>query len=91
MIIFDDEELEYLKWVEANPTAFVVNTTRGKGYAMVHTAQCATIRRRPGSDEPTHFTDHEYIKACSLDRQKCIDWAAKKSPEDHTFCQVCEP
>lgn len=63
---FHHDETGFLPWLAAQPTGFVVNTTRSvpANYRILHRATCWTIRPgRKGAESGT-ITERAYIKIC---------------------------
>lgn len=73
MIIFINDEGEYISWLKKHPTGFVVNSDKKPspaGYLMLHRANCGHINSKRGN-----HTTHKYIKICSRDKMELKDWA----------------
>ncbi len=90
MIIFDNDEAEYLRWVKAYPTGFVINAVKMQSQEapyMMHRADCWTIATNPAGN----FTTTGYKKICSLDKQELIDWWRKYSSKEYRACKTCKP
>ncbi len=64
--IFDDNDSEYLAWLQANPHGYVVNTRAGysPSYMVLHRSSCATVNPASTSSEAGAFTERGYIKIC---------------------------
>jgi hypothetical protein len=63
---FDNDEVAYLEWVEANPRGFVANIERAgtvPQYPMVHAATRGLI----SSPKIGNFTTGDYVKLCCTD------------------------
>jgi hypothetical protein len=77
---FQDKDAEYLAWCEANPEAFVVNTTRtySPAYMKLHRASCWTVTRLFGRGK--RLTG-EYVKLCAATRADLEAWAAQQGGE----------
>ena len=89
MLIYDDAEQAYLRWVQAHPNGYVLNAPKGEGkvsYAMLHRATCRSI----SSDQHTNYTTTSYTKVCSLKKQELVDWGRKHS-RNLKECSLCKP
>jgi hypothetical protein len=89
MQTFENDDEGYLKWVDANPTGFVINAERrqyGEAPYMLHRANCTFITTR----ERTNYTTTTYKKICSLDKQELIAWWRKYSSR-YQECKFCKP
>ena len=67
VIVFDNDESEYLKWVTSNPDGFIVNIDRARtvrNYPMIHAASHGLV----SSEKIGNFTTGDYIKICSSDQ-----------------------
>lgn len=78
--LFSDAEARYLAWLAANPTGWVVNTTRRPDpeYLVLHRATCASI-----STAHANYTTHGYMKVCAQTRADLEAWG-----RDHVRGQV---
>lgn len=66
VIVFDNDEADYLQWVRSNPDGYVVNIDRARNvrnYPMVHAATHGLV----SSTKIGNFTTGDYIKFCSTD------------------------
>jgi hypothetical protein len=82
---FQDRDDDYLNWVEAHRTGYVINVSRrGHGYARVHRAACHTIISRPPFTGP-------YIKICSTALAELDQWALHHSATVLERCGTCQP
>jgi len=90
MLIYDDAEAAYLRWVHANPQGYVLNISEDGGsdlsYAMLHRASCRHI----SSDQTKNYTTTSYNKVCSLNKQELVDWGHQHSSR-YKECKVCKP
>ncbi len=89
MEIFEDDEEEYLQWVETNPDGFVLNCERRPSarYLMLHRALCGTIC----TEKRINYTSTGYIKICALDKQELAAWATQETGGRFRACQLCKP
>ena len=86
----------YLRWLEAHPGGFVLDTSRNKdpGYMVLHRAACHFIARYLPPAEPGAFTERAYIKVCAPDVEGLERWVKKHGRPDGSFsrtCSVCCP
>jgi hypothetical protein len=87
MLIFDNDELGYLRWVHDNPNGYVINVIKvGHVPYMLHKATCKDI----STDQRTNYTTTTYMKICSLDRQASINYGRKNSI-NFNLCKRCRP
>ena len=87
MIMFDNDEDEYLKWVFSHPYGFAINVPKDGHSApnMLHKASCTHI-----TTAHKNYTTTSYKKLCSTNRQELVDWATR---DTNTFqlCKHCKP
>ena len=57
----------YLAWLQANPTARVLNTGRSHPpeYMVLHRANCPSISDLMPTASPGGFAERDYVKVCS--------------------------
>jgi len=68
IMVFIDDDSEYLDWIAAHPDGYVVNSRRkfDSGYLVLHRAKCPTVHSHRGMMEsPGGFTERSYLKFCS--------------------------
>ncbi|MDP9370763.1 MAG: hypothetical protein M3Q03_21260 [Chloroflexota bacterium] len=91
MRIFIDDDQVFLAWQQAQPSGYIVNTTRvpRADYLMLHRATCPHLGRLTGGLRWTK----DYIKVCAEEIDELDRWARshvtgapRLSP-----CQVCRP
>jgi len=71
MVYFQNEQEEYVSWLERYPVGFVLNlSTGGKHRAMMHTARCGHLY--PPDERLSHTLTSP--KACSADREELEGW-----------------
>lgn len=91
MHIFDNNEDEYLRWVNTNRGGFVINAYRRPGQLpdpyILHRARCNTIK----SPSRTNYTTTSYAKVCSLNKQELVNWWKSHSSHEFRTCALCEP
>jgi hypothetical protein len=71
--VFLDDDRGYLRWLNANPAGFVVNSDRKPtpGYLRLHRATCPMISGRPSNGAAWTVTS---IKVCG-GREELATWA----------------
>lgn len=91
MMEFVDDEEGYLKWLQENPSGFVVNCDRtpNSEYLILHRANCGTIMH--ATRGPGNWTTGDYIKVCSLKVSELNEWAEKEIGGQPEPCQRCKP
>lgn len=85
--VFENKEEEYLAWVEANPSSFVVNMDKAKSmkqYPMIHSVGDAAISK----DKRGNFTTNDYFKICSTDLRELRSYL-KHEYHRFTYCMKC--
>ena len=87
---FKDDDGGYVRWVQENPSGFVVNTSRNPSasYLVLHRATCHTIT---GTRTAGPRWTADYIKVCSLHRMELQVWAQQKVGGMLTPCPFCQP
>ena len=88
-IVFNRDDQAYLAWVRTWSYGYVLNCERvpNANYLMLHRADCYTITE-PGP-QATTWTEHDYIKVCSTDRQQLRQWASDQTGSEPTSCRLC--
>lgn len=95
-IEFIGNDREYLAWLTANPTGYVVNTRSVKddaSYMVLHRASCWTISRTT-SFHYGGFTERAYKKVCSETVKELQQWVSTHGRHDGSFskrCGICGP
>jgi hypothetical protein len=89
-------EPDYYRWLDQNPTGFVVNSRRvpTPDYLVLHRATCRHIREPYRETESGGFTERDYIKVCANNLESLRDWAAANGRPDRSFsleCSHCRP
>ena len=93
--IFDNNDNEYLEWMDKNPTYFIVNTRRSKNsdYFLLHKSKChhvsTTTRLEMGA-----YTERDYIKIGSADLNELKNWFLQNNTKfkgEFTECKTCNP
>ena len=85
---FDNDEEEYLHWVDTNPNGYVINAPKRRGDFpdVLHKASCRHI----STDGHKNYTTTDFKKLCSLDKQALLEWGTIHS-DDFRKCQHCKP
>jgi hypothetical protein len=88
--VFVDDDQGYLRWLTANPTGYVLNTTRNPiaSYLILHRASCSTITGIPSRGR--QWTG-PYIKVCSTRRTDLDNWAEQATGGTVQACRRCAP
>lgn len=91
MEIFIDDDDGYEHWLSQHPDGFVINTyaTPSASYLVLHRADCHHIditRGRAGR----RWT-HQYLKACSGQRETLMEWSEQALGAAPTRCRTCSP
>jgi hypothetical protein len=82
---FQDRDDDYLNWVKAHDTGYVINVARSElGDAKLHSATCYTIISRPPFTGP-------YIKICSTALGDLDRWAVEHPGAVVERCLKCQP
>jgi Swt1-like HEPN len=85
VVEFRDCDGDYLAWVAAHGSGYVINIGRsGRGPAMLHRADCRTITNRPP------FTD-AYMKVCAPSAESLDGWVLQHNGTHAQRCGVCHP
>jgi hypothetical protein len=85
---FENDESDYLSWVQANPSGYVVNVDvphHTPQYPMVHLASHKAV----SSPTRSNYTTGRYIKFCSVNLEALERWAKDKYGRPLTRCAVC--
>lgn len=90
-ILFQDDDDGYLKWLEANPSGYILNAriNPDPGYLVLHKAHCKAISTYGDMAKPGGFTERAYIKVCSTNMRSIVDWIKRNGREDRSFSKVC--
>lgn len=85
---FDNDEVGYIAWIQANPQGFVANVDRARKvpqYPMVHAATHKSI----SSPKIGNFTTGDYIKFCCTDLAALEQFSRAKFGRALTQCTQC--
>ena len=86
--LFDNDEIGYLKWVQANQHGFVANVDRAgtvPQYPMVHAATHGSM----SSSKIGNFTTGDYVKFCCTDLDALEQYSQTKFGRPLTRCSQC--
>jgi len=92
VIVFEDDDDAYLRWVAEHPDGYVVNMRRrlDPNYIILHRADCPTIARYPNMDkDPGGFTERAFRKLCSTSLSELRGYLAPTRSEPDSFSKVC--
>jgi len=86
---FVNDDDGYLRWLEANPFGFVVNSAQvpAANYLMWHKASCKWIN----TGSRNNWTTTGYIKTCSASVPPLEAWAARVASGTLKPCGSCRP
>ena len=92
---FEHDDNEYFKWMDRNPSAFIVNTTKSNNtkYFVLHRSKCRQISPTARRDEGA-YTKGTYIKVASDDIAVLRSWFESnysKFKGQFTECKTCNP
>ena len=84
---FVDDDDAYLRWIEDNPTGFVINANRppNRKYLILHRATCTHIRS-PGR---SNWTTKQFAKTCSLHVWQLEKWSTETTGGAAELCGAC--
>ncbi|HYX06132.1 MAG TPA: HNH endonuclease [Bacteroidales bacterium] len=96
LVVFSEKDDPYLKWMDDNPSGYVINTNRNRNttYVTLHRSGCFTIRDYINGQQKGGYTARNYIKICSNDAQELFEWAQKNRPKVkgfNSYCKKCNP
>lgn len=96
LIVFDDGDVSYLRWLASNPEGYVLNTLRSKPatYMTLHRATCSSISEYHPNASSGAFTEREYIKVCTNELGALRTWVRQHGRPDGSFsseCGICQP
>ena len=91
MPVFDNADAEYVRWLEAHPGGYVLNTYRKPhpGYLILHRATCKSISR--SATTSIDWTSGDYIKACPDSIPDLAAWCRVVAGASHQPCGQCRP
>lgn len=85
---FIDDDAGYLRWLQANPHGFIVNSDRSPraGYLKLHKASCSFLTPANASS-----WTKDYIKTCSHEIEPLSRWSREVVGGDLQPCGACKP
>jgi len=93
VVSFLDDDDGYLRWLEAHPDGYVVNSDRvpRATYVVLHRAECRTINpaRLAGGAEKTWTI--AYRKTCAADVAGLTGWVRTAVGDGARACGLCRP
>lgn len=86
---FRNDDAGYLRWLEANPNGFVVNSSTNPrpNYLILHRASCKHI----SSANWSNWTTGDFIKTCSPNIDPLSRWARQDVGGELQPCGMCKP
>ena len=91
VLIFEDNDLGYLRWVEKNDSGYVVNAkrvmARDDDWVVLHKATCSTIKGEPSRGEV--WTSGQYLKVCSRSKDLALEWVRRNYVSKAHNCDRC--
>jgi len=88
--VFVDDDDGYLRWIDANPSGFVLNCARSPrlDYLMLHRATCSSVRGTP--PRGSRWTV-DFIKVCARNKELVENWTQQAVQRDPSPCGRCRP
>jgi hypothetical protein len=85
IVCFQDDDTGFLRWREANPGGYFLNTERKPraAYLMLHRSDCPHF-----TGSPLRWT-RNYIKFCSPGQASLRTWASDTIGGDVKHCRTC--
>ncbi|MBI3675184.1 MAG: hypothetical protein HY243_01020 [Proteobacteria bacterium] len=86
---FVHDDAAYLRWLEANPEGYVINSfvQPTSNYLILHRASCRHIN----TPNRTNWTTTGFIKTCSSDVSALEAWTASVAGGSPSPCEACKP
>ena len=90
VMVFDNDDEAYLRWLAINPNGFVVNCGRPAqaSYAVLHPAGCGSISGTPARGRTWTVA---YRKVCAPRRAELDAWAQREAGASPSACALCHP
>jgi len=87
MIVEPCDDSEFIGWIEANPTGFVLNCHRRpkSSYLKLHRGSCTTLRGQE------NYAGGDYRKVCSTSQRAIEQWAIDVVGGPVQLCGTCNP
>lgn len=91
MPVFDNADADYVRWLEAHPGGYVLNTYRKPhlDYLILHRATCKSISRT--AEPPVRWTTSDFLKVCAVTIAEIDAWCHKETGVDPRPCGQCRP
>lgn len=91
MPVFDNADADYVRWLEAHPDGYVLNTYRKPhpDYLILHRVSCKSISRTAAT--PIAWTSGDYIKVCSGSIPDLEAWCRVVTGKVSQPCGQCRP
>ena len=92
VILFEDDDAGYLRWISEHPAGYVVNMRRwlDPDYLVLHRASCFSINRYPKMlEHPGGFTERSYRKLCSSSLSELEAHLSQMTSKPDPFSKVC--
>lgn len=89
VVKFIDDDRGYKMWLKENESGFVVNCWREASpkYLVLHRSICGSIN----TDKRGNWTETDYIKICSQDKNLLKEWVRKNIGGCPESCGLCKP
>jgi hypothetical protein len=87
VIVFDDGESDYQRWLGDHRRGYVINISRGykrPDEARLHCAECDSI-----SDSTKPYVTGDYVKVCADRRNELDEWAIEELGTKVLTCGQC--
>lgn len=88
MIYEPDNDADYHRWLDENPSGLVINSDKRRtnpNYPMLHGSLCSHINDKNWPN----YTTAAYMKACSLNRAELEGWV-ERDGRGMKFCKDCK-
>lgn len=91
MPMFDNADVEYVRWLETHPQGYVLNTSRSPrpDYLILHRASCKSVSR--AAEPPVRWTTGDYIKVCAGNPAEIEHWCRQERGASPQPCGQCHP
>jgi hypothetical protein len=91
MPVFDNADADYVRWVDAHPGGYVINTYRKPhpDYLILHRATCKSISRT--AEPPVRWTTSDFLKICALKIVEIDAWCQQETGVPSQPCGQCRP
>jgi hypothetical protein len=92
IVLFENDDLAYLRWLADNSDGYVVNMRKRQddSYLVLHRASCFSITRYPDMDnDPGGFTERAYRKLCAASIADLKEYLSKVTNKRDPFSKRC--